>query len=70
MKKRMEKKMKIRITAKPNEIELIEKGLLTIGNIIYMSKPYAQTRNSKYNENVAVYIEFDLLPAAEWYNKK
>ena len=61
--------MKIRITAKPNEIELIEKALLPIGNIICMSKPYAQTRNSKYNENVAVYIEFDLLPAAEWHNK-
>lgn len=57
--------MKIRITAKPNEIELMEVALKQIGKITYMSHPYAQTRKSKINENVAIYIDFELAPAKE-----
>ena len=60
--------MKIRITAKPNEIELMEGALKQIGKITYMSHPYAQTRKSKYNENVAVYIDFELVPVSELDN--
>ena len=51
--------MKIRITGQPIEVEKTVDYLKTfVPNCTFVSEPYQQTRKSKFNTNVAVYMDF------------
>ena len=50
---------KIRLTGQPDEIEKVQSYLkMFVPGCTYISNPYPQTRKSKFNTSVAVYMEF------------
>ncbi len=51
--------IKIRITAEPEQASKIQDYLKTfVPNCTFVSNPYPQTRKSKFNTAVAIYMEF------------